>query len=126
MAQAVNNLPAHAGDTGPIPGLGGSPGEGNGYPLQYSRLENPMDRGAWLGQSSGQGSGGLGVGRQPEWLLCLPCHLMTCLVVPALPGWGSVLFSSLCYTVSQDGGAEDTRLLGTAACSEPRYGRSVG
>ena len=47
VAQAVNNLPAHAGDTGPIPGLGGSPGEGNGYPLQYSRLENPMDRGAW-------------------------------------------------------------------------------
>ena len=31
-----------------IPGLGRSPGEGNGYPLQYSCLENPMDRGAWL------------------------------------------------------------------------------
>ena len=30
-----------------IPGLGRSPGEGNGYPLQYSFLENPMDRGAW-------------------------------------------------------------------------------
>ena len=30
-----------------IPGLGRSPGEGNGYPLQYSCLENPMDRGAW-------------------------------------------------------------------------------
>ena len=30
-----------------IPGLGGSPGEGNGYPLQYSCLENYMDRGAW-------------------------------------------------------------------------------
>ena len=35
------------GDPGSIPGLGGSPGEGNGYPLQYSCLENPMDRGAW-------------------------------------------------------------------------------
>ena len=35
------------GDPGLIPGLGRSPGEGNGYPLQYSFLENPMDRGAW-------------------------------------------------------------------------------
>ena len=37
----------NAGDPGSIPGLGRSPGEGNGYPLQYSCLENPMDRGAW-------------------------------------------------------------------------------
>ena len=37
----------HAGDLGSIPGLGRSPGEGNGTPLQYSCLENPMDRGAW-------------------------------------------------------------------------------
>ena len=37
----------NAGDPGLIPGLGRSPGEGNGYPLQYSCLENPMDRGAW-------------------------------------------------------------------------------
>ena len=37
---------AHSvGDLGLIPGLGRSPGEGNGYPLQYSCLENPMDRG---------------------------------------------------------------------------------
>ena len=36
-----------AGDPGSIPGSGRSPGEGNGYPLQYSCLENPMDRGAW-------------------------------------------------------------------------------
>jgi len=36
-----------AGDLGSIPGLGRSRGEGNGYPLQYSCLENPMDRGAW-------------------------------------------------------------------------------
>ena len=34
-------------DVGSIPGLGRSPGEGNGKPLQYSCLENPMDRGAW-------------------------------------------------------------------------------
>ena len=36
-----------AGDLGSIPGSGKSPGEGNGNPLQYSCLENPMDRGAW-------------------------------------------------------------------------------
>ena len=37
----------NAGELGSIPGLGGSPGEGNGNPLQYSCLENPMDGGAW-------------------------------------------------------------------------------
>ena len=37
----------NAGDRGSIPGSGGSPGEGNGNPLQYSYLENPMERGAW-------------------------------------------------------------------------------
>ena len=37
----------NAGDLGSIPWLGRSPGERNGNPLQYSRLENPMDRGAW-------------------------------------------------------------------------------
>jgi len=42
----VKNPPATAGDTGSIPGLGRSPGKGNDYPLQYSYLENPMDRGA--------------------------------------------------------------------------------
>jgi len=36
-----------------IPGLGRSPGEGNGNPLQYSCLENPMDKGAWQLQSMG-------------------------------------------------------------------------
>ena len=47
IAQLVKNLPANAGDTGLIPELGRSPGEGNGNPLQYSYLENSMDRGAW-------------------------------------------------------------------------------
>ena len=45
--QTVKNLPASAGDLGLIPGLGRSPGEGNGYSLQDSGLENSMDRGAW-------------------------------------------------------------------------------
>ena len=47
MAQTVKNLPADARDTGSIPGSGISPGEGHGNPLQYSCLENPMDRRAW-------------------------------------------------------------------------------
>ena len=43
----------NAGDLGSISGSGRSPGEGNGTPLQYSCLENPMDRGAWWLQSIG-------------------------------------------------------------------------
>ena len=43
----LKNPPASAGDLSLIPGLGRSPGEGNGYPFQCSCLENPMDRGAW-------------------------------------------------------------------------------
>ena len=46
----VNNLPSNSGytrDTDLIPGSGRSPGVGNGNPLQYSCLENPMDRGVW-------------------------------------------------------------------------------
>ena len=49
----VKNLPANAGDFGLVPGLGRSPGEGNGSPLHYSCLENPMDRGAWWATVSG-------------------------------------------------------------------------
>ena len=50
VALAVKNLPSNAGnvrDTGSIPGLGRSPGGGHGNLLQYSCLDNPMDRGAW-------------------------------------------------------------------------------
>ena len=43
----VKNVPANAGDMGSIPELGRSPGIGNGYPLQYSCLENCVDKGAW-------------------------------------------------------------------------------
>ena len=52
-SSVVKNLPANAGatratgDAGSIPALGRSPGGGNGNPLQYSCLENSMDRGAW-------------------------------------------------------------------------------
>ena len=47
MAQQKKNLPANAGDVDLIPGSERSPGGGNGNPLQYSGLENPMDRVAW-------------------------------------------------------------------------------
>ena len=43
----VKNMPANAEDASLIPGLGRSPGGGHGNPLQYSCLENPMNRGAW-------------------------------------------------------------------------------
>ena len=43
----VKNLPANSGDMDLIPGLGRSPGERNGNPLQYSCLGNPTDRGDW-------------------------------------------------------------------------------
>ena len=43
----LKNPPANAGDAGLIPGSGRSSGEGNGNPLQYSCLQNPMDGGAW-------------------------------------------------------------------------------
>ena len=52
----VKNLPVNAGDTRDahsIPGSGRSPGEGNGKPLQYSWLENTMDRGAWWARVHG-------------------------------------------------------------------------
>jgi len=50
VAPVVKNLPANAGyirDVGLIPGFGRSLGGSQGNPLQYSCLENPMDRGAW-------------------------------------------------------------------------------
>ena len=55
-SSVVKNLPANAGDirdVGLIPVSGKSPGEGHGYPLQYSCLENPMDKGSW--QATGHG-----------------------------------------------------------------------
>ena len=61
----------YAGDTGLIPGLGRSPGEGNGNPLQYSCLDNSMDRGAWWAPCSHEESG------TTEWLMYTkPCRNM--------------------------------------------------
>ena len=62
----VKNLPANARDSrdmGLIPGLGRSPGEGNGNPLQYSCLGKHMERGAWKAIV-------LGIARSQTWLCC--------------------------------------------------------
>ena len=57
-----------AGDLGSIPGSGISPGEGNGNPVQYSCLGNPMDRGAWVPGKLGSGVGPQ-VQQGPGWAL---------------------------------------------------------
>ena len=57
----VKNVPVNEGDvrdTGSIPGLGRSPGKGNGNPVQYSCLENSMDRGAWQATVHGAAKSG--------------------------------------------------------------------
>ena len=55
VAQRVKNLPAIHVGPGSIPELGRYPGEGKGYPLQYSCLENSMDRGGWWATVYGVG-----------------------------------------------------------------------
>ena len=52
---------SNVGDPGSIPGLGRSPGEGNGNPLQHSCLENPMDGGAWKAAVHGVAEGRTGL-----------------------------------------------------------------
>ena len=54
MAQLVKNPPAMQETQVSIPGLGRSPGEEDGHPLQYSCLENSMDKGAWWGYVGSQ------------------------------------------------------------------------
>ena len=53
VAQIAKNLPVNAGDPGLIPGLGRSPGERNGYSLQFSCLEDSMDRRVWQATQNG-------------------------------------------------------------------------
>ena len=60
VAIVIKNPPANVGDArdvGLSPGLERSPGEGNGYPLQYSCLDNPMHRGAWWATVHGATNG---------------------------------------------------------------------
>ena len=73
----VKNPPARAGvinEVGSIPGLGRSPGRGHGNPLQYSCLENSMDRGVWWPTVHGSQR----VGHDRADLACTPPHLFPC------------------------------------------------
>ena len=77
VALVVKNPPANAwntGDLGSIPGLGRSPGGGNGNPLQYSCLGNPMDRGAWWATVHG-------VAKSQTWLGTHACTHSTIVIL---------------------------------------------
>ena len=71
----VKNPSTNAGDPSSIPGLRRSPGEGNGYPLQYSYLENPTNREAWRATAHGVTQSQTQVGDRAQeqlYLLTLP------------------------------------------------------
>ena len=87
----------NAGDQGSIPGLGRSPGEGNGNPLQYSCLENPMDRGAWRATVHG-------VARSRTWLSDFT-HTHTHTPPLSYPDLHSRIFST--EKTSKGGGAQE-------------------
>ena len=74
----------HAGDTGLIPGSGRSPGRGNGNPLKYSFLENPMDRGAWRATVHG-------VTKESDTIerLCTHTHHTNTIVINSLKSIGN-------------------------------------
>ena len=85
---------SNAGDPGSIPGLGRSPGEGNGYPLQYSCLENPMDRGAWRATSPWghtESDTPKHDGSQKACLFCLWRVSSTCALKRSLPYFPHIL-----------------------------------
>ena len=70
----VKNLPANAGDMGSVPGSGRSPGGGNGNPLQYSYLENPMDRGAWQATVHRVPKNQTQLKQSSTHMHCIPCY----------------------------------------------------
>ena len=78
-SSVVKNPPANAGDMGSFPGSGRSSREGNGNPLQYSCLENPMDKGAWWAIIHGVTKSQTGLSTHPhphmsqEWITYLLC-----------------------------------------------------
>ena len=85
MALVVKNLPAHAGDIrveGSIPGLGRSPGRGHGNPLQYSCVENPMDRGAWQATVHGVTKVGQDSATKPPIVLSIILNMTITFSIP--------------------------------------------
>ena len=100
MVLVVKNWPANAGDLrdmGSIPGLGRSPGEGHGNPLQYSCLRSPIDRGAWQATVHGVAK---------SWILLkqdsMHVHVQDC-TVGAFQTWdwdpGSLASKSVLFTL---------------------------
>ena len=77
----LKNLPAKIGDADSIPGSGRSPGEGNGNPLQYSCLEDPMDRGAGGLQSAGSQRVGHDGATEHTALFTVACCVLCCIHV---------------------------------------------
>ena len=83
----VKNPPSNAGDLGSIPGSARFPGGGNGNPLQYSCLENPMDRGAWWATVHGFAKSWTLLNRHAQWKYH---HVRVCVCVCA-EGGGKVV-----------------------------------
>ena len=83
----VKNPPASAGNVDSIPGLGRSPRVGNGSPLQYSHLENPMDRGSWWATFHG-------IAKSLTQLKRLNMHTHQYILFLLLTNWGS---SVICF-----------------------------
>ena len=107
----VKNLPANARgirDVGSIPGLGRSPGGGHGKPLQYSCLENPMDRGTWKATVHGI----IRIQTLLKWLSMKACTAcMHCIYISATlsvcPTLSSLAIDLVCQSLKGQGGAEE-------------------
>ena len=81
-SSVVKNLPANAGDVGSIPGLGMSPGEGNGSSLQCSCVGNTMDSGAWWAAVCGV----VDAGHNRQWQQAGHCRVFSCVPDHCPPG----------------------------------------
>ena len=93
----VKNPPASAGVVGLIPGLGSSPGEGNGNPLQYSCLGNPMDRGACRATVDGHKESDTtqGLNKFPKKVKIVSVKVLNLVLISEHPFW--VIRALLCY-----------------------------
>ena len=96
VAPVVKNPPANAGGIGLIPGSGRFPGGGHGSPLQYSCLENPMDRGAWRAT--------VHRGSEPDTTECLGTNARPTSRRGALPRGPGVKAPSLTHSLALSAG----------------------
>ena len=118
MAQRMSHLQCRRHrDLGSIPGLGRSPGEGNGNPLQYSCLENPLDKGAWWATVHGVSKSQTGLNDEYFDFHCLQAGLPVQGRWPqSLPrGWE--LGICLCFASQTNSGAKSFRGQGSCEVS---------